>query len=114
LWISSRLSVDNSNVQYNVKRRTHASDIKINDPSVSRHHAILKVIGDAVYLDDNDSKFGTLVKVKEPLELVVDRPCYIQVGDTVMALLVKGPRTESRSSEPYCRIGKELTKNIFT
>eukprot|EP00826_Nyctotherus_ovalis_P003133 TRINITY_DN10630_c0_g1_i8.p1 TRINITY_DN10630_c0_g1~~TRINITY_DN10630_c0_g1_i8.p1 ORF type:complete len:123 (-),score=36.19 TRINITY_DN10630_c0_g1_i8:8-355(-) len=92
-------------------------DIRINDISVSRHHAILKVIGDGVFLDDNDSKFGTLVEIREQLELVIDRPYYIQIGETVMALLVKGPRAERRltSSEVHYRnVHKEPTKDLFT
>lgn len=100
----------------NTKGRTHASDIKITDISVSRHHAVLKVIGNAVFLDDNDSKFGTLVEIREELELVADRPYYIQIGETVMALLVKGPRAERRltSSQVHCRnVQKEPTKDSF-
>jgi len=31
-----------------------------------------------------------------------------------MALLVKGPRTEGRRSKAYCRIGKDVAKDVLT
>ena len=79
-----------------LKGRTHTSDIKINDITVSRHHGMLKVLNDGIYLNDNDSKFGTLVEIKEPLKLIPNKPCYVQIEGTVMALLVKAPKAEGR------------------
>ena len=40
--------------------RARGSDIRINDPSVSRKHAVLTAHKSGIYLTDNDSKFGTL------------------------------------------------------
>jgi len=40
--------------------------MKIADISVSRVHSFIRVIKDEIILDDNGSKFGTLVKVMKP------------------------------------------------
>lgn len=40
--------------------------MKIADISVSRIHSFLRVVGNRIVLDDNGSKFGTLVKVNKP------------------------------------------------
>jgi len=39
------------------------SDVRISDISVSRCHALIKYEKDGFYLEDNNSKFGTLVLV---------------------------------------------------
>ena len=45
--------------------RGHESVIRVNDISVSRLHAVISYLGDGFYLQDNNSKFGTLVLMKE-------------------------------------------------
>lgn len=44
--------------------RGHESDLRINDISVSRCHAKIKLESGKFLLEDNTSKFGTLVLVK--------------------------------------------------
>lgn len=45
--------------------RGHESDVRVSDISVSRFHAVLKYENDShFYLQDNLSKFGTLVLAK--------------------------------------------------
>ena len=44
--------------------RGHDSDLRVNDISVSRCHALIKFKNNAFYLTDNVSKFGTLVLVR--------------------------------------------------
>lgn len=50
--------------------RGHESEVRVNDISVSRTHAIIKYQADGIYIEDNRSKFGTLVLLKDifPLE----------------------------------------------
>jgi hypothetical protein len=43
--------------------------MKIADISVSRLHSYIRIIDDSLYIEDNGSKFGTLVKLKEPFEI---------------------------------------------
>lgn len=50
--------------------RGHESDLRINDISVSRCHAKIKFVGDKFLLEDNTSKFGTLVLVKQRTPLL--------------------------------------------
>jgi pSer/pThr/pTyr-binding forkhead associated (FHA) protein len=49
--------------------RGHDSDLRINDISVSRCHAVIRFRNDGFYLQDNMSKFGTLVLVRRRLPL---------------------------------------------
>jgi hypothetical protein len=49
--------------------RGHDSDLRVNDISVSRCHAIIKYIDSKYYLEDNLSKFGTLVLLRERIEI---------------------------------------------
>jgi len=47
--------------------RGSESDIRISDISVSRCHTYIKFHSDGLYVEDNNSKFGTLVRVREGL-----------------------------------------------
>ena len=49
--------------------RGHESDLRINDISVSRLHAMIKYKEGRFTLEDNLSKFGTLVLVKKMTSL---------------------------------------------
>ena len=46
--------------------RSVETDMKIADISVSRVHSYIRVKGDRLVLEDNGSKFGTLVKISKP------------------------------------------------
>jgi hypothetical protein len=54
--------------------RGHESDVRVSDISVSRCHAVIKYFPEdhCYYLEDNLSKFGTLVLAKEGIELDLD------------------------------------------
>jgi hypothetical protein len=41
--------------------RGHESEVRISDISVSRCHAMIKYRDDGFYIEDNNSKFGTIV-----------------------------------------------------
>ena len=63
--------------------RGHACDIRINDISVSRVHAILHfdMIRKLLLLRDLKSKFGTLVLVKKPIK-ILKKYIRLQIGRT--------------------------------
>jgi hypothetical protein len=44
--------------------------MKIADISVSRVHSFIKIVNDLVIIDDNGSKFGTLVKMNKPQSII--------------------------------------------
>jgi len=46
--------------------RSVDTDMKIADISVSRVHSYIRVVGDEIIVEDNGSKFGTLIKVNKP------------------------------------------------
>ena len=56
--------------------------IRISDISVSRVHATLKVIDKKFYIEDNNSKFGTLVGFREPI--LINKPVWVQVGRSIL------------------------------
>lgn len=49
--------------------RSVDTDMKIADISVSRLHSYIRIRNGELHIEDNGSKFGTLVKVKEPMEI---------------------------------------------
>lgn len=65
--------------------RGHESDVRIADVSISRWHATIRFHRGRFLLEDNDSKFGTLVAMKKPRTLTMDQ-ISIQVGRTVLSL----------------------------
>eukprot|EP00330_Aristerostoma_sp_ATCC50986_P009834 CAMPEP_0114594786 /NCGR_PEP_ID=MMETSP0125-20121206/16503_1 /TAXON_ID=485358 ORGANISM="Aristerostoma sp., Strain ATCC 50986" /NCGR_SAMPLE_ID=MMETSP0125 /ASSEMBLY_ACC=CAM_ASM_000245 /LENGTH=156 /DNA_ID=CAMNT_0001795559 /DNA_START=937 /DNA_END=1407 /DNA_ORIENTATION=+ len=70
--------------------RGHDSDIRITDISVSRCHALIKLEKNNFYIDDNDSKFGTLVHVKKPISVANEfNNISFQIGRSVVHLTVK-------------------------
>ena len=63
--------------------RGHDSNVIFSDISVSRTHCIFTLEGKKVFIQDNDSTFGTLVLIQSPkIKLVENLPLYIQIGRT--------------------------------
>ncbi len=72
--------------------RGHNSDIIFNDVSVSRLHCKLLNTFNGIYIEDNNSKFGTLILIQTPiLHLNESLPLYMQVGRTFMHIKIKRP-----------------------
>jgi pSer/pThr/pTyr-binding forkhead associated (FHA) protein len=69
--------------------RGHESDLRINDISVSRCHAKIKLEKGKFLLEDNTSKFGTLVLVKQRTPLLPQYNKAVQVGRTVINFSAK-------------------------
>ena len=44
--------------------------MRIADISVSRVHSFIRILGDQLILQDNGSKFGTLVKILKPKKIL--------------------------------------------
>ncbi len=58
--------------------RGHDADIRVTDISVSRFHAKLNRYSNGdYYLEDNHSKFGTLVLIRKPYMLERNKTNYI-------------------------------------
>ena len=70
--------------------RGNESNVIFSDISVSRVHCYMTVENRNVFLEDNYSKFGTLVLVQTPsIKLVDDLPLYLQVGRTFFEFKIK-------------------------
>jgi len=71
--------------------RSYSNKIVVNDISVSRSHASIKYENGKFLIFDNKSKFGTLVQVKEPIEITQEK-MVIQCGKTVVAFSLKSEK----------------------
>ena len=69
--------------------RGHEADIRVTDISVSRFHAKINRSDDGEYfVEDNKSKFGTLIQIRKPYLLHKNRSNYIQMGRTMLILRI--------------------------
>ena len=82
--------------QFNMGRG-HESEVRVNDISVSRCHAIIKYREDGFYIEDNRSKFGTLVLLKEAFPLNLEYTSAVQVGRTVISFTVRNTAIDSKA-----------------
>lgn len=70
--------------------RGNGADLIIGDLSVSRVHCILILDNKKIYIEDNNSKFATLVLVQSPMiKLTHNLPLYIQIGRTFFDCRIK-------------------------
>jgi len=77
--------------------RCRESDVEIHDEYVSRRHAVIRFEEGQFLLEDNGSKWGTLVALREELRLSPDHTVSIQVGPAVFALAVQAKLQSPRS-----------------
>ena len=87
------LTVSNEQKEFKLGRG-HESQVRINDISVSRCHAIIKCKDDGFYIEDNTSKFGTIVLLKDKLRLKALHTMAVQVGRTVISFTIKYVQSE--------------------
>lgn len=67
--------------------RGHDADVRVTDISVSRLHALIRKHPKGYFvLEDNHSKFGTLVMVRNPLPLSLNEINYVQAGRTMVEI----------------------------
>mmetsp|Transcript_7459 Transcript_7459/g.7335 ORF Transcript_7459/g.7335 Transcript_7459/m.7335 type:complete len:111 (+) Transcript_7459:719-1051(+) len=69
--------------------RGHDSDLRVSDISVSRMHAMIKYTNGKFILEDNLSKFGTLVMLQEPKKVEAEDEFVMQIGRTVFEVSIK-------------------------
>ena len=69
--------------------RGHDADIRVTDISVSRFHAKINRSDDGhFYLEDNRSKFGTLIQIRKPFKIERHKTNYIQCGRSLLQLRI--------------------------
>ena len=74
--------------------RGHDSDIRITDVSISRWHASISVKEDGKFvIEDNNSKFGTLIALRKPVAysegFLTNPPLLVQSGRTLFKMQVE-------------------------
>ena len=70
--------------------RGHESEVRVCDISVSRCHALIKYKDGNYFLEDNLSKFGTLViPATSEINLEPDRTKAVQIGRSVISFTIK-------------------------
>jgi len=67
--------------------RGHDCDLRENDISASRLHAVIKLTDDGFSIVDNNSKFGTLVLLRNNLKLD-NKKVGLQIGRNVLTFAV--------------------------
>lgn len=86
--------------------RGHESDVRISDISVSRCHAKIYLRNGEFILEDNESKFGTLIQVKESLEISPSQQHTVQIGRSVITIAIKKQEALASSSLPANHFSK--------
>ena len=70
--------------------RGNEANVLLSDISVSRIHCYFVVENKNVFLEDNNSKFGTLVLIQNKrLKLSLELPLSVQIGRTFFQIIVK-------------------------
>jgi Protein involved in mRNA turnover and stability len=78
-----------TNNSFGIMGRGNDTDIKISDISVSRVHCKIKYQKSKFYLEDCQSKFGTLVKLKKKFLLKPFKTITLQINRTILVLTYK-------------------------
>ena len=67
--------------------RGEEADFRVADISVSRFHSLIRYDKELneVTLQDNGSKFGSLVLLQKPYELVPGQPFFLQIGQILLS-----------------------------
>ena len=92
--------------------RVEEADISIPEPTMSRHHCRIEVLGEEVWIEDLDSSNGTMVN-----GAVVDR-CRIRPGDDValaasVTLSLHTPSHHARGLEHHARFEVGLEEELL-
>ncbi|GBE61199.1 erythrocyte membrane protein [Babesia ovata] len=68
--------------------RGHDASVRIADVSISRNHATILYENGTFFLEDHDSKFGTLVAMRRPTPITSSETVAVQVGRSLIELTV--------------------------
>lgn len=86
--------------------RGHDVDVRINDISVSRFHAIIRIEKNNLYMEDNNSKFGTLILIRSSYPLNEYSDFSIQSGRSVLSFSLKLKKKSKASCFGYKHLEK--------
>ncbi len=84
--------IDFKNLKQLKVGRGHDNQVRITDISISRLHCKLICMKKEIYIDDQGSKFGSLIAEQKPVDLTKLGPdALIQVGRTMFINSVNSP-----------------------
>ena len=94
------LGGDRLEVEAQVVLGRGTADVVIDDPEISRRHALVRVVGERVVIDDLDSMNGTWVNGQRITETVELRPGdVVRLGRSVFELQAE-PASAPRRARP--------------
>lgn len=79
--------------------RGHECCVRINEVTMSRWHASIRYCDGKFVVEDNKSKFGTLVSLNKPCSLESGSMISVKVGRTVLSLSLPSLETAGESVE---------------
>ena len=115
------ISLDNNNLLFSIGRG-HDCNLVLNDASVSRNHCALRYYNKKLFLEDCNSKFGTLVLIYEKkLKLIEGLKLYVQIGISFISYEVKKPYSffgccnisEANNFDYYYKQNKIKSEDMF-
>jgi pSer/pThr/pTyr-binding forkhead associated (FHA) protein len=102
------------NLDKNIKLkigRGHDANLTLTDISVSRVHSIITIENKNIYLEDNNSKFGTLILVQSPtIKIIQNLPLYIQIGRTFMNCIIM---QKTKNLFSCCEVHEKPNYNFY-
>jgi len=84
----------------NLKGRALDVDVRMGDISISRYHSKVSIIDGEYYLQDHNSKYGTLLQTQNEIVLLPNKKLSIQFGRYLISFKVK---------KTFCSIFRCLT-----
>lgn len=94
--------------------RDAACEIRLDDESVSRHHAVLRVDDETVFVEDAGSRNGVRVngeRVREARELSIGD--VVEVGTQTLRFAEAGPpHSVERATQPLPRVPREGAESL--
>lgn len=68
--------------------RSLDADIRFQDITISRSHCSIQIAGEDAYIRDNSSKFGTLIMLRDRIELIDRKKLAIQVNKVFILIVL--------------------------
>lgn len=94
--------------------RGNEAHVKISDISISRTHAYLRVINNEIWIEDSNSKFGSLVIQNKPSKFItIDILCSMLTFAIIVELTTKMKKLFLQVGRSFFTISCELPSNCW-
>lgn len=92
--------------------RGQDNEVRVADISVSRCHSLVRFMAQNFYLEDNNSKFGTLVLAKQAILIKKNASLAIQAKRTVIYFSLREPQNIFLSCLACCKGSSKISPEI--